>query len=225
MPESVPSSLIIDAFKEIFQSERRGVKRQDPLGWIISVPDTHQKSVLAALDKERSLRVLTCSTEDDANAVAAGLYMTGEPVVVIDFLKPGIEEFASLLPPFVGRALTQWAEKNGKLEAYSVGMHLKTSGVFGFLLMRSLAWLKPWRPNSYRFVEEQQLIERWLARVRAGAWEELVADLLATHYDPAYLRATSQNYLHYDDGMRISIERLDESGIRSAAAGLIRSAV
>src|ERR1700693_2188056 len=83
MPESVPSSLIIDAFKEIFQSERRGAKRQDPLGWIISVPDTHQKSVLAALDKERSLPVLTCSTEDDANAVAAGLYMTGEPVIVM----------------------------------------------------------------------------------------------------------------------------------------------
>jgi sulfopyruvate decarboxylase TPP-binding subunit len=83
MPESVPSSLIIDAFKEIFQAERRGGKRQDPLGWIISVPDTHQKSVLAALDKERGLRVLTCSTEDDANAVAAGLYMTGEPVIVM----------------------------------------------------------------------------------------------------------------------------------------------
>ena len=74
MPESVPSSLIIDAFREIFQAERRGSKRQDPLGWVISVPDTHQKTVLAALDKERSLRVLTCSTEDDANAVAAGLY-------------------------------------------------------------------------------------------------------------------------------------------------------
>ena len=83
MPESVPSSLIIDAFKEIFQAERRGHARQDPLGWIISVPDTHQKSVLAALDKERSLRVITCSTEDDANAVAAGLYMTGEPVILM----------------------------------------------------------------------------------------------------------------------------------------------
>ena len=83
MPESVPSSLIIDAFKEIFRAERNGAQRQDPLGWIISVPDTHQKTVLAALDKERSLRVLTCSTEDDANAVAAGLCMAGEPVIVM----------------------------------------------------------------------------------------------------------------------------------------------
>src|SRR4029453_14742453 len=79
MPESVPSSLIIDTFKEIFQAERRGGARQDPLGWIISVPDTHQKTVLAALDKERSLRVITCSTEADANPAAAGLYQPREP--------------------------------------------------------------------------------------------------------------------------------------------------
>src|SRR5690242_21859387 len=83
MSESVPSSLIIDAFKEIFQAVRGPGKRHDPLGRGISLPDTHQKSVLAALDKERSLRVITCSTEDDANAVAAGLYMTGEPVIVM----------------------------------------------------------------------------------------------------------------------------------------------
>ncbi len=93
----------------------------------------------------------------------------GEPVVVIDFLKPGVEELASLLPPFLGRPLTQWAEKNGKLDAYNVGMHLKTSGVFGYLLVRSLAWLKPWRPHSYRYGEEQKLIEHWLTRVRDAA--------------------------------------------------------
>ncbi|MFY9316274.1 MAG: DUF6537 domain-containing protein, partial [Burkholderiales bacterium] len=93
----------------------------------------------------------------------------GEPVVVIDFLKPGIEEFASLLPPSLGGALIRWAEKNGKLDAYNVGMHIKTSGVFGYLMVRSLAWLKPWRPHSYRYQEEQKLIERWLARVREAS--------------------------------------------------------
>jgi indolepyruvate ferredoxin oxidoreductase beta subunit len=93
----------------------------------------------------------------------------GEPVVVIDFLKPGIEEFASLLPPFLGGPLARWAEKNGKLDAYNVGMHVKTSSVLGYLMVRSLAWLKPWRPHSYRFQQEQKLIERWLARVREAA--------------------------------------------------------
>ena len=95
----------------------------------------------------------------------------GEPVVVIDYLKPGVEEVASLLPPALGRSLVAWAEKNGKLDAYNVGMHVKTSGMFGFLMTRSLAWLKPWRPHSYRYAEEQQLIERWLGHVRDAAEE------------------------------------------------------
>jgi tRNA 2-selenouridine synthase len=68
------------------------------------------------------------------------------------------------------------------------------------------------------------VIERWLALTDAGSWEELVADLLATHYDPSYLRATARNYSHYDDGIRLSIERLDEPGTRNAVAELARSA-
>ena len=72
-PESIPAPLIIDTYKDVFRAERNGARRRDPLGWIISVPDTHQKTVLAALDKERDVKVLTCSTEDEANGVAAGL--------------------------------------------------------------------------------------------------------------------------------------------------------
>ena len=97
----------------------------------------------------------------------------GEPVVVIDYLKPGVEEVASLLPPRMGRWLVQWAERNGKLDAYNVAMHVKTSGIFGFLMTRSLAWLKPWRPHSYRYAEEQRLIERWLGHVRDAAKRNL----------------------------------------------------
>ena len=92
-----------------------------------------------------------------------------EPVVVIDYLKPGVEEFASVMPHFLGKTLVGWAERNGKLDAYNVGMHIRTSGFFGYLLVRSLAWLKPLRPMSYRYVEEQGLIERWLGMVAEAA--------------------------------------------------------
>ena len=92
-----------------------------------------------------------------------------EPVVVVDYLKPGVEEVASLLPPFAGRRLVAWAQRRGKLDAYNVGMHLKTSGVAGFLVMRGLALLRRWRPYSHRYAEEQQLIERWLGHVREAA--------------------------------------------------------
>jgi len=93
----------------------------------------------------------------------------GEPVVVIDYLKPGIEEFASVLPAFLGKKLVSWAERRGKLDAYNVGMHIRTSSVWGYLLMRSLAWLKPWRPKTYRYREEQHLIDGWLGLVADAA--------------------------------------------------------
>ena len=94
MPESIPASLIIDTLKDTFREARAaraaegwGKPAGDHLGWILSVPDTHQKTVLAALDKEpdkqRGIRVLTCATEDEANGIAAGLWIGGEPVVVM----------------------------------------------------------------------------------------------------------------------------------------------
>src|SRR5947199_7938338 len=68
--------------KDTFR-EARGNGTREPLGWILSVPDTHQRTVLAALDKERAIRVLTCATEDEAVAIAAGLYIGGEPAVLM----------------------------------------------------------------------------------------------------------------------------------------------
>jgi len=69
------------------------------------------------------------------------------------------------------------------------------------------------------------VVGRWLEQVDSGTWPLLVADLLHTHYDPSYLRATTKNYLLYDSGRQLSIERLDEAGIQGAAAELSRSPV
>jgi tRNA 2-selenouridine synthase len=68
------------------------------------------------------------------------------------------------------------------------------------------------------------VIDRWIAQTDSGAWGELVADLLVTHYDPSYLRATTQNYLHYDEASPLSLDRLDETGVARAAAKLLKSA-
>jgi len=51
---------------------------------ILSVPDTHQKTLLSLLELRQSPRLLTFSTEDEAICVNAGLWMGGaEPLVVI----------------------------------------------------------------------------------------------------------------------------------------------
>ena len=95
----------------------------------------------------------------------------GEPVVVVEYLKPGIDEFSSVLPRALGAAVRDWAQKNKR--NFNVGMHIKTNTVFGFLLLRSMAWMKPFRRSSLRFHEEQAMIERWLAAVRNAAKESL----------------------------------------------------
>jgi len=66
------------------------------------------------------------------------------------------------------------------------------------------------------------VVDRWIASIDAGAWRELVADLLVTHYDPSYLHATARNYPHCDDTPPLRIERLDEAGIAHAATTLVR---
>jgi hypothetical protein len=55
----------------------------------------------------------------------------------------------------------------------NVGVYLKTTSVFGFLMLRALAWLSPLRRATSRYKDEHQLIERWLEAVRAAGARNL----------------------------------------------------
>jgi tRNA 2-selenouridine synthase len=50
------------------------------------------------------------------------------------------------------------------------------------------------------------LIGRWKALAADGGWSGLVAELLQTHYDPAYLRSTRGHYPLYDRGLVLRAE-------------------
>jgi len=68
------------------------------------------------------------------------------------------------------------------------------------------------------------VIGGWLAKIDSGEWASLVADLLLTHYDPSYVRATGQNYLHYEGARSLTLGRLDEAEIDRTASELSASA-
>jgi len=93
----------------------------------------------------------------------------GEPVHVIEFLKPGLEELAAVLPRWFASPLKWLARITGLAGKLNVGMHVKTTSVSGFLLLRCVALLKPLRPLSSRWQEEQALVDRWLAAIIAAA--------------------------------------------------------
>ena len=89
----------------------------------------------------------------------------GQPVVITEFLKPGVDEWCSLLPARLARPILRAANRGGWRRRLSVGLHVRTSSVTGFLLLWTLARLKRLRRGMHRFAEEQARIEVWIKRV------------------------------------------------------------
>src|SRR5262249_14631989 len=93
----------------------------------------------------------------------------GEPVAIVEFLKPGIAEICSVLPPFIARPIIATAERRGWIDKFHWGMEIKTNSVSGYLRLLALARLRRFRPQSFRYQEEQRAIEAWLALVIVAA--------------------------------------------------------
>jgi indolepyruvate ferredoxin oxidoreductase, beta subunit len=97
------------------------------------------------------------------------LRVNGEPFSVHDFLKPGIEELSQLLPPFLARRVLGLAERKGWLGRVYFGMEINSTSVSGYLRFLMLAKLRWLRPYGYRYKQEQQQIDGWVALIREAA--------------------------------------------------------
>jgi len=84
----------------------------------------------------------------------------GDIVDVSEYMRPGVEELCSLLPPRVGR----WVLGHVRGDR-SWPLKLRTTRVFGFVRLRLLAALRPWRPRTLGFARENAWVERWLGLV------------------------------------------------------------
>jgi indolepyruvate ferredoxin oxidoreductase beta subunit len=93
----------------------------------------------------------------------------GEPYAIAEFLKPGIEEMCSVLPPWLARRIIALSARRGWLDRVHWGMELNTTSITGYLRFRILAGLRRFRPRSYRYAEEQAQIESWLALIQEAA--------------------------------------------------------
>ena len=82
------------------------------------------------------------------------------------------------------------------------------------------AWLKT-QLRRLTALHSKATIERWIAWIDAEAWQDLVGDLLATHYDPAYLRSMRNNYPGLADATLLNARRLDDAGFEESASSLL----
>jgi indolepyruvate ferredoxin oxidoreductase beta subunit len=93
----------------------------------------------------------------------------GDPVTIVEFLKPGIAEICSVLPAWIARPVIALAERRGWMDRIHWGLEIRTSSVSGYLRLLLLARMRRFRPASYRYKEEQAAIEAWLAHIVTAA--------------------------------------------------------
>ncbi len=65
-----------------------------------------------------------------------------------------------------------------------------------------------------------EVISDWKELAAQSQWQALVEDLLTRHYDPAYRRSTTANFVRLKDALVLRPEALDEASLAKAAASL-----
>jgi tRNA 2-selenouridine synthase len=67
------------------------------------------------------------------------------------------------------------------------------------------------------------LVDHWKALALAASWDELVADLLVRHYDPAYTRAIVSHYPALERAPRLSLDGSSDSAFEALARRCLES--
>jgi indolepyruvate ferredoxin oxidoreductase, beta subunit len=94
----------------------------------------------------------------------------GDLLRVYDHFKPGVPEFAALLPAPLAHRIVQWDRsrvRQGKTP-WALPLKVGTHSVFGMLALRTLASFKWLRVRGSRYANEQTMIARWLDGVLQG---------------------------------------------------------
>jgi len=93
---------------------------------------------------------------------------------LFDHFKPGIPEFAALLPTWLAIPLQRW-DKRRALSGqtpWALPLKIGTHSVMGMLALRTLASFKWLRPHGSRFQLEQADITQWLQSVCTGLQQD-----------------------------------------------------
>lgn len=152
----------------------------------------------------------------------------GEPVTVTEFFKPGVQEIADILPPWMARRLLKRAARKPRLKAWHMAMHVNSTSIWGQVRLRFLARLRGWRRRTWRFSQEQAAIAEWLGLVGQAAGIDRVlalevADLarLIKGYGDTHVRGTA-NYRRIVE--RLALPAVSGSIAPAAAVEAIEAA-
>ena len=147
-------------YADVYLERVRRVRALDPSGRLtrvfarrLAVWMTYEDAIRVADLKTRRGRFERIRREQAAPA--------GSVMVVTDYLKPDLDELYGLLPASIGAPIARWAERRWPEGRPTIGQHVKTTTVLGFLRVWLLARLRGLRPFSLRRRREFALMGRW----------------------------------------------------------------
>ena len=100
---------------------------------------------------------------------------TDDVLKVYDHFKPGVPEFAALLPKVFALPLLRWDRQRSAsgLSPLALPIKVGTHSVIGMVMLRALASFKWLRVLGNRYAEEQAMIDAWLKALVRGAQEDV----------------------------------------------------
>ncbi|HJP07468.1 MAG: indolepyruvate oxidoreductase subunit B [Acidiferrobacteraceae bacterium] len=130
-------------------------------------------------------------------------------VHVADYLKPGLEEFVSILSPKLAKWVRSFSARTG-FGVNGFPIKIKTSTVSGFLALRIIAGLRSRRTRSSRYLKEQATIEDWLAQLLGAARRDygLALEVAAC---AGLIKGYGQTHLHSAGRFRAILEKIPKA--------------
>src|SRR4029453_18248634 len=117
---------------------------------ILRPPEAVARYLALWMSYEDAVRVADLKTRASRFARIRASARAGDgAIVVTDYLKPDLDEIWGVLPDRLVRPLARWAERRWPHGRPTVGQHVRTTTISGFLRVWLLARLKGLRPTSY----------------------------------------------------------------------------
>ncbi len=165
-------TLYVQRLREVLASEKRNgidgacTVTQETARWL-ALWMAFDDIVRVADLKSRASRWQRVRTEVKAKA--------DDVLKVYDHFKPGVPEFAALLPKVFALPLLRWDRQRSArgLSPLALPIKIGTHSVFGMIMLRVLASFKWLRVLGNRYAEEQAMINDWLKAVVRGAQEDV----------------------------------------------------
>jgi len=173
---------------------------------------------------EDAIRVAQAKTRAARFARIRGETRAGDAVLeVTDYLKPDLDEIWGILPHRLVAPFARWAERRWPHGRPTLGQHVRTTTVSGYLRVWLLSRLRALRPVSWRARVEHERIDRWLADVsRALAWDEALACEVAqlARLVKGYGDVRRRLVALFDTGLALAMRVGDAEARRGADVGV-----